>query len=216
MAQLSALREIGILIGSFIVGLLFFYVISPYSKDRKKYVMEQISSLLINMVIYVWISKILLNIDVFISDPLAILAYPSDSSAFYLASFVTALHVGWKVWRGKMQDIALLVAFVPIFLSASFTFEFIQMVWYQNSLSGIYLGLLMTLIIAFLLLQERVTGWKLSLGLMILWSLGQLVLSFILPFATVFEFIMAPWYLSILFLAFLGLYIFLYRKSVLS
>lgn len=215
MAQLEALKDVGILIGSFLVGIVFFYVISALAKDRKKYVIEQIGSLLVNMVIYIWLSKIVLNIGLFISDPLAVLAYPSDSSAFYLASLITVLHVSWKVWRKKMRDMDLLTAFVPIFLSASFVFEFIQLVWYDNQLSGVYLALLMVLIIVFLLVQERMMGWKLSLGLMIFWGLGQLVFSFALPFTTIFGYIMEPWYLVIVCLVLIGLYTFFYRKSVL-
>lgn len=210
-AQLEALKDIGIIIGSFLVGFAFFYVTSPFTKEVKKRVLDQTISMLINFVIYVWIGKILLNIGLFVRDPLAVLAYPSDSSAFYAATLLILIHIIWKVWRKKMTDTNLLVGFMPIFLAASFIYEFIQMFWFENSYSLMYIGMLTILIIIFLLVQDKIAGWQLSLYLFMLWSLGQIILSFILPFATVFSYIMSPWYLFIVLLLSIGLYFYLFR-----
>src|SRR5699024_7618078 len=215
-AQLWALEKVGVIIGSFLIGFLFFYIISPFEKKTKKHTLDQLSSLLINFVIYIWLGKIVLNLDIFVTDPLAILAYPSDSSTFYFASFLIVLQICWKVWRKKIVDTNMLVAFVPIFLVTSFVYEFIQMFWYENSYSWLYIGLLTFLIILYLLIQDKMAGWKLSLALMVLWCAGQIVLSFILPFATVFTYIMSPWYVGALLLLSAGLYIYLSRKLVAS
>lgn len=213
-AQLWALQKVGIIVGSFLVGFLFFYITSSFTKKTKKHVLDQLSSLLINFVIYIWLGKIVLNLHIFVQDPLAILAYPSDSSAFYFASVLILLHIGWKVWRKKIVDTNLLVSFVPIFLAASFMYEFIQMFWFENSYSWMYIGLLTILIIIHLLVQDKIAGWKVALLLMILWCVGQITLSFILPFATVFSYIMSPWYVGVLLLLSVGLYVYFNRKLV--
>lgn len=212
-AQLWALQKIGVIIGSFLMGFVFFYMTSPFPKKMKKSILEQLSSLLINFVIYIWVGKIILNIHVFVQDPLAILAYPSDSAAFYVASLLISLHIGWNVWRRKM-DLHILEAFVPVFLGASFIYEFVQIFWYEDRYTWLYIGLITALILFFLLVEGHVARWKLSLYIMILWCLGQMILSFVMPFATVFSYIISPWYVGALLLLIGSLFVYLNRKLV--
>src|SRR5699024_3083363 len=161
-AQLWALQKIGVIIGSFLMGFVFFYMTNPFPKKMKKSILEQLSSLLINFVIYIWVGKIILNIHVFVQDPLAILVYPSASDAFYVASLLISLHIGWNVWRRKM-DLHILEAFVPVFLGASFIYEFVQIFWYEDRYTWLYIGLITALILFFLLVEGHVARWKLSL-----------------------------------------------------
>src|SRR5699024_1243831 len=212
-AQLWALQKIGVIIGSFLMGFVFFYMTNPFHKKMKKSILEQLSSLLINFVIYIWVGKIILNIHVFVQDPLAILAYPSDSAAFYVASLLISLHIGWNVWRRKM-DLHILEAFVPVFLGASFIYEFVQIFWYEDRYTWLYIGLINALILFFLLVEGHFARWKLSLYIMILWCLGQMILSFVMPFATVFSYIISPWYVGALLLLIGSLFVYLNRKLV--
>src|SRR5690625_3372838 len=118
-----------ILIVSFIAGFIFFYVTSSLTNHVKKKQLGEITSLLIDFIILIWIGKLILNINVFIRDPLAVLAYPSNSKAFYIAVLLLILHIGYQVKRHKLEIKALLFSFVPVFLVASFVYEFIQIVW---------------------------------------------------------------------------------------
>src|SRR5690625_3616935 len=86
--------------GSFIAGFIFFYLMSALSKAKKKQQAEEVTSLLINFVIYIWIGKILLNFLTFIKDPLAVLAYPSNSHAFYISY--------WKSTRLNSSHVTIL------------------------------------------------------------------------------------------------------------
>lgn len=63
------LMSIGIIIISFVVGLIFFYMISYLSKEQRKAQIEEIVSQLINFIIFIWIGKIILNFSIFIKDP---------------------------------------------------------------------------------------------------------------------------------------------------
>ncbi|WP_010648806.1 MULTISPECIES: hypothetical protein [Oceanobacillus] len=96
MAIASKLTAIGIIALSFAVGFLSFYLLSDLTREQKKLQVEEIISQLFNFVIFIWIGKILINLSTFISDPLSILAYPSDSKSFYFAIVSIALMLLYK------------------------------------------------------------------------------------------------------------------------
>ena len=213
MASAQVLTSIAIIVLSFIIGLLFFYLTSPRSHVERKQQIEEVVSLLINFVIFIWIGKILVRFSIFMEDPLAILAYPSDSSAFYLASLFIGINIIYKMKRHQFDAESLMKTFVPVFLVSSFVYEFIEMIWQGNAYSWFYLGLLMVLILLFLVGANQLSETWMSYLLVLLWTVGQLVLTFIAPFATVFGFIMTQWYLLGLFVLFSGLFIY-HRKRV--
>lgn len=213
MASAQVLLSIAIIIISFVIGFIFFYIISPLSKEEKRKHIEELVSLLINFIIFIWVGKIIMNLAIFISDPLAVLAYPSDSSAFYIACLLIILNIIYKTKRHGFQVGSLMISFIPIFLVANFVYEFLQMIWYGSMYSWSYMALLMILIILYLMLFEkkpRKTTYLLILG----WSLGQLLLSILLPFTTVFSYILAPWFLGTILLVFLLLFLISNRKKV--
>lgn len=112
------------------------------------------------------------------------------------------------------MDLHILEAFVPVFLGASFIYEFVQIFWYEDRYTWLYIGLITALILFFLLVEGHVARWKLSLYIMILWCLGQMILSFVMPFATVFSYIISPWYVGALLLLIGSLFVYLNRKLV--
>lgn len=213
MATVQVLKAIAILIGSFIVGFIFFYSTSPLAKSSKKKLFDEMTSLLINFVIFIWVAKIVLNFNLFIKDPFAVLAYPSNSNAFYLASLFIIINVWYKVIKHKFKPETVLIAFVPIFLVSSFVFEFIQIVWVKSAYSWIYLVLLMMLVCIYALLHDRLSSVKLTSNLMLAWSLGTLVLSLTLPFTSVFGYTVSSWYLIFVSILLLVLMMYNLRKK---
>ncbi|HLS59574.1 MAG TPA: hypothetical protein VK044_00390 [Virgibacillus sp.] len=208
MASAQVLTSIAIIVMSFIIGLMFFYLTSPLSHVERKQQIEEVISLLINFVIFIWIGKIVVRFSIFIEDPLAILAYPSDSSAFYVASLLIVVNIVYKMKRHQFDAESLMRTFVPVFLVSSFVYEFIEMVWQGNVYSWLYLGLLMVLLLLFLVGSNQLSETRMSYLLVLIWTTGQLVLTFIEPFATVFGFIMTQWYLIGLLVLFSGLLIY--------
>ncbi|GAA0287343.1 hypothetical protein GGQ92_000848 [Gracilibacillus halotolerans] len=195
MAIASKLTSIGFIIGSFAIGILSYYLFAEQSKKEKKKHIEEIISQLINLVIFIWVGKILLNLSIFLSDPLSILAYPSDSSAFYFAIGLSSITFIYQSIRKKKEIIPIIEAFIPIFLISSFVYEFSQYVINDNATSFGYIILLGILIILFLFLN---VSHKL-LALVMVWSVGLLILSTIQPFVMVFGYIMEPWFIGLLF-----------------
>lgn len=212
MATTQVLVSLAIIIVSFIIGFIFFYSTSNLEKKEKKTQIEEITSLLINFVIFIWVAKVLLNLSLFIKDPFAVLAYPSNSNALYLATLFIIINIVYRIKRHQFNVQPLYISFVPIFLSASFIFEFIQIVWVKSAYSWLYLGLLMLLILVFVLLNDSVSKVKVAYNLMLAWSLGTLILALILPFTTVFGYTMTPWYLISLAVVHLILIMYNYRR----
>lgn len=210
----SAQTTIAIIVFSLSIGFLSFYLISSLPKKTKKIYMEELASQLVNLFIFIWISKVMLNFSVFIKDPLAILAYPSDSNAFYLAVFFTLITIAIKFKRHKIDVLIFSTAFTYLFLTASFVYEFTQIVWNNNTYSIKYIGLLAGLIIALVIMRGRIADYRVNIIILIGWTVGSLGLSFIMPFMMVFGYTIAPWFLVLTLLLFLLLIIIKKRKKV--
>lgn len=205
------LKAIGIIAISFVVGFIFFYMTSPLQKELKKAQLEEMFSQLVNFIIFIWVGKIILNFSIFINDPLAILAYPSNSGAFYIAILLSTILLIYKSWRNKFDVVQLVTSFLPVFLVTSFLYEFILMMLDHNTFSFGYLTLSTILLVLFLLINERLTSRNLILVILTGWSFGVLILSYTQPFVTVFGYIMAPWFI-VLFLITNLTFTFLGRK----
>lgn len=213
MATLAVLTSIGITIAGFIGAFIFFYIVSPLPTLKKKKVIEDVASLLINFVIFIWLGKILINLPLFVRDPLAVLAYPSHSYAFYLATFFTAIHLMYKVKKRDFNVRPIFVAFVPIFLVASFIYEFIQLVWNEHTWVWPYLSLLVILIIIFILSHDRISEMIGAFTLIIGWNIGKVILVIILPLTTIFGYTISIWFLLILLIINITIFLY-YRKRV--
>lgn len=211
MAMVQVLTSIGMIVLSFIIGIGVYYITSKSPKETKKKQIDEIVSQLINLVIFIWIAKVITNIGIFIKDPFAVLAYPSNAQAFYLATLLTFIFITYKVWKKEIDSLALFTTFMPVFLLASFSYEFMQMIWGNGVYSWAYLAILMVLLLAYYLMDDLVPLSTLSFSLFILWSIGKVVLGIVLPFTTVFSYIIAPWYAVILFS--IGIVLFIYHRK---
>lgn len=197
----TKLSSIAIIVISIIVGCIAFYVVSDLAKVQKKKQIETITSQLINFIIFIWLGKILVNFAIFIKDPLAVLAYPSNSSAFYLAVLGSALTLTYNAKRKQMNVLVFTHSFIQVFLVASFVYEFIQIAWHNNTYSIGYMVLLTTLLILFQLIRDRINPNTLTMIMLIGWSAGLIGLTFVQPFVTVFGYIMAPWFVGLFFIS---------------
>lgn len=215
MATISALASIAIIVISLLSGVVAFYLISDLSKMEKKKYIGELTSQLMNFVIFIWVGKILLNFSVFVRDPLTILAYPSNSSAFYLALFFSAVTIAIKSKREQIDVLSLVKSFIYVFLIGSFVYEFIQIVWNNDTYSIRYMILLAVLIIIFLFMRGRVATNMFIIIMVTGWTSGTLALAYIMPFTMVFGYTMAPWFLGLFLITFLTLMMFKKRKKML-
>jgi len=120
---------------SLIIGVIVLLWLSPFSKKQQKNVLNEINSLGILFIVFLMVSKSLLNLEVFINDPRAVLAYPSNSNAFHLALVGVGIWIIWKLVYQKqvhhMRDTG--VAWMYVFFSALFIYDFLELIWDTSS-----------------------------------------------------------------------------------
>src|SRR5690625_2997053 len=135
----TILISLGIIIIGFVIGIVFYYVIATESATKRKANIESVVSLLINFVIYIWLVKIIVNFPKFIKYPLAILAYPCNSYAFYVATIFILINLIYRKYRHQERLEPIIIAFIPIILGASFMYEFLQVDVQQYTSNKYYL-----------------------------------------------------------------------------
>ncbi|WP_199711580.1 hypothetical protein [Planomicrobium sp. Y74] len=200
MAIISKLTIILIIAISFALAFLTFYLMSNLTKEQRKQQINEITSQLVNFMLFLWLAKILLNLPLFVQDPLAVLAYPSNSEAFYLAAIFTGILVHVKTKQGKIEGGRLAHTFLQIFLAASFVYEFIQMTWRENPFSLPYLVVFGLLLALFHVLQGRMNPLNQVSIVLAAAAAGFFTINFMLPYLSIFGYIVEPWFLA-LFLA---------------
>lgn len=198
MPSITVIQSIGLLIASFLIGIGYFYIQSDRPKKTRKKQIEVVSSILINIVIYVWVGKVLVNLPKFISDPLAILAYPSNANAFYVASVLGLINIIINIKKNKIDLNTYIEAFIPIFIGASLIFEFINYIQDGTINSLMYFLLLILLIGIQLILHKKLSVVKLNLIITIIWSSVKLALSLIYSYTTIFNYLIHPIYFVII------------------
>lgn len=212
MVIASKAASIGVIIISLAIGLITFYIYSSFSKEKKKKYTEELGSQLINFIIFIWISKILLNLSLFIEDPLAVLAYPGDSGAFNLAVLFTAMLIVYKFIRNQIDLLTFADGFTHVFLIALFFYEFFQIILGDGVYSLGYLILLSILLFVFVLGRGQVKTFILLITVLIGWTIGMFILSFMYPFVTVFGYLIEPWFIILFFIGCLPIIILSERK----
>jgi hypothetical protein len=200
MVSASKLISIGIISLSIMIGLGTFYVISDLSKQKRREHIEGIVSQLINFILYIWMGKIILNFSVFIKDPLAILAYPSSSHAFYLAILFSILVNLLQSKDAHKNDPHFIESLVFVSLGTVFVYEFIQLVWNSNAYAFGTLIVVGFLLVLFISLREKIAFSTLLIVTITAWSGGMMLLAFIQPIVTLFGYIMTPWFVGLFYL----------------
>lgn len=176
MIQITALISVAILLFSFIFGILFYYFISQNDKVTKKKMIEEVMSLTINFIIFIWVGKIVVHFPKFIKDPLAILAYPSNAKSFYAATLLIIINIVYlKVKKQKMLS-EIFNAFVPIFLASSFLYEFFQIIIEDRLTNVSYLAFIFLLLVLYVAMHGKVRMSLLTMFMTYAWLIGQIVL----------------------------------------
>lgn len=204
----SRVVTIGIIAISVAVGFIVFYILSEAPKEEKKKQIDELMSLLLYFIVFIWIGKILLNFPLFIEDPLAILAYPSEANAFYLAVLFTGIIVRYKTVRNKLQLIPFANRVMFIFFATGTVYEFIQFAWNNYPYAFGNFVLFSTLFIIVFILRGR---WKKSYLLGVGWGgfvIGMYVLNIVHPYVTLFGYMMNPSFIALLFVVSFGTCIF--------
>ncbi|MCC4723565.1 hypothetical protein [Salinicoccus sp. RF5] len=199
MVVTNVMLSMIIILISFIAGFAIYYIFTEEDHREKMKTLEDISSVLINFVLFIWLSKVILNFPAFISEPLTILAYPGSAETFYLAFIFSSVLFMYQHKRRKADRGGFIKAFTMVFLLSSMVYELIQFLWNNDDGSFGYLLLLSGLLIIFLVLEKRTGLRMLTLLLITLWSGGMMLLILLYPVVTVFGYIMQPGFIALFF-----------------
>lgn len=198
MPSIAVLLDLAILVISFVMGVIVYYFIATDPKEAKKKQLEDVISLTINFVIYIWIGKILINIEKFIKDPLSILAYPSNSHAVYVATVFIIINLFYRKIRHNERISTIIFTFIPVFIISSFVFEFFQLTVDGRLYNLYYLLFLSLLSVSYILLFGKISIQKQSYVFGLILLIGQLLLS-TLNKATIFGYrLSAIYFVSLL------------------
>lgn len=198
MQYTQVLTSIGILIVSFLAGIVFLYTVSSKPRDEKKQEVNTLISFVINFVLFIWAGKVLVNLPLLFSDPLVVLARPSDSKAFYVAVSLLVLNVIYHKVRLKLNVRALFHAFLLFFISASFMYEFIKITFSGNTSTWEYLVLLLILLVGMTMLEAKIKQTTLIYIVGGTWLLGQLILGALFSQIVIFTYLISPLFIIIL------------------
>ena len=210
MAMASLPMSIGMFIFSIGVGFFAYYIMNDEPKATKKKYMNEVLGQIINIVIYIWIAKVILNFSIVITDPLAILSYPSDANAFYIAILCSAITIVTLLKRRKLSMALFMHAFIHIFLIASFVYELIHIVWNDYTYQIGYFTLITLLIIALISLSDNVPLYWLNIGMILAWTIGSFGLIMNLPIVMVFGYTMMPGFF--IFITMITLFFIMYQN----
>ncbi|WP_192892934.1 hypothetical protein [Planococcus salinus] len=197
MIVASKFLSIFVIVISVAAGIASFYLLDAASKEQKKKRIETIISQLVNFVLFLWLAKILLNLSLFIQDPLAVLAYPADSSAFYLAVLFSFGLIFYQSRKGTIQAFLFVQSIIYVLVTAAFVYEFIQLIWFDNSLSVGNLVLMALLLLLFFFFKERISPSSLFIVVLAAFGIGMGALHLLQPYMAIFGFLMAPWFIGV-------------------
>ncbi|WP_052255052.1 hypothetical protein [Salinicoccus sp. YB14-2] len=179
-------------------GSVIYMLMNDSVKSEKKKTLEALMSQFINLIIFIYIIKIILNLHIFLADPLAVLAYPSDSTVFYSAIVLTAFVIIYKNSKGKLDLKGFLDGMITLFLTSSMMYEFIYFLIYSDTSAFVYFLALAFIFLVFYVLYNRIIKKNLMITAVALWGVVIIILSAVYSTATVFDYTMRPWFAVLL------------------
>ncbi|WP_040226903.1 hypothetical protein [Bhargavaea cecembensis] len=153
--------------------------------------MGQAASVLADFVIFLWVGKIVLNIGLFVRDPVSVLAYPAGSSAFYVSAALTAVSARFR-WRREPPPAGFFAFLLRALFLSAFFFEFAGYFPDRHgaALPNLLLyGVLSAVSVAVPLREIRFVRWA-----ALLWGAGVAVVAMASPLVTLFGFVLSPWF----------------------
>lgn len=185
MVITSALITVVVLVISYGIGALYYYFLQDGSTGEKRKQLDQTTSIVINFVIFIWLGKIATHLPIFVRDPLAVLAYPSNQVAFYVATFFFIVYFLIQTKREKIIGEDVFPVVIPVLFVTQFVYELIQFLYMKEKSALPLVIFLAVLVIIDLFLKER-TKRRIERLLFSVWLLGLAVFSFMSTYPTLF------------------------------
>ncbi|SDC32098.1 hypothetical protein SAMN05421734_106139 [Pelagirhabdus alkalitolerans] len=193
------------------LGVGFFWFTSPFETHLKKRHLNYLVDLIITFIIAMIISKMILHIELVFTDPIAVLAYPSDSRAFYMATAVLFIFIYRHIKQGNYNGGEFLNTSVRFILSAHFFSLFGSLILTTQYVSIVQLSIHLLLLMA-IVIWPKVFDHHFMAVIVIVWGLGQ-------AFASLFDtMVLFGFYVSSIYYVLIGLiglvYIYVVKRKL--
>lgn len=189
---------------SFLLGAGVYFIVIQGEAKMKWQAIEDVFSFIINVILYMWLAKILLHLQMFIQDPFALLAYPSTRQAFYIGVALAVIHSVYKGWKKGEFSTALYDAFVPIFIFSSFIYEFMQLIERKSNYELPYVITLAVVLLYYVFIGAKMSASLRSYTTALLWLVGVFILQWIMPVVTMYQYRITIPFIVIVLLAHVG------------
>jgi len=187
----NAIEHIVILIISFIVGVGGYIGMNkePFQQQKKR--LDWLLSIVIQLVIYIWLAKVLVLFNIAIKDPFAVLAYPSNATMLYLALIFTGIHIAVHIKKDVLSGREMIQVFVPVLISTHFVYSCIQLYQTERTAFLIQAGIGVLLILIYVVM-EKLHQAEGSLMLFMVWSFGNGLIAVMYKHFTLFGYTISP------------------------
>ncbi|MGM0523645.1 MAG: hypothetical protein ACQER2_06345 [Bacillota bacterium] len=164
-------------------GLLFYYT-SPYEQALKKLHSNKLLDIVLYTMIFTIVAKVILNMSLFFDDPVAVLAYPSDSTAFYLATGGVIIVMAWSLVKARTELVPLIDSLFRLIVGSQFVQLFLTLTLTTYYVSMIQLGLLFVTLLLLVFLTKQPLNIMTQASIIGVYTMGAFGLSFIetMPF----------------------------------
>ncbi|GEM03622.1 hypothetical protein HMI01_06100 [Halolactibacillus miurensis] len=160
-------------------GALFFYYTSPHDKALKKIHSNKILDGVLYTMIFTIVAKVILNLPLFIDDPVAVLAYPSGSSALYLALVGVVGVLAWSLNKEAIRHHPFMDSLFRFIVGSQFVQLFLTLTVTTYHVSIYQLGLLFITLLLLVLLTKTQLALPKLIGLIAFYSVTSFGLYFI-------------------------------------
>lgn len=191
MIWTHVIEHVAILICSFAVGIAVYFLMSRAPMKEKKARVNWLVSIVIQLVIYVWIAKALMQFSTLIKDPLAVLAYPSNATIFYIALLFLAMHLWIHIKKNVLSVEHMIEVFVPVFIHAQFVYQCVQLMQTERIAYLVSAFITLVLIVIYIAVEKIHTPSGYGL-LFFVWALGSIILSLLFTHNVLFGYTVSP------------------------
>lgn len=213
MPSTTILMTIGILICSLIVGIGFYYVTNKSNRKEKKRQIDQFLSYAINFILFIWAGKVILQLPLFFQDPLAVLAYPSDSRSVYIATILLIIQITYHILRKQLHILTLIETTIPIFIATVFMHEFLQLMIEGNRYGIPHLILMTALLFLYLFLHDKQSIRRNTMGIIAIFCFAHISFYIVYSYTTVFDYMLHPIYFLSIFVLSVGLFLYDWQRN---
>lgn len=213
MVYTDVLASVITCVVSYMVAWAIFDVLSHEARLTRRATLSAVTSEIMNIVILIWLAKIVTHVDILVYDPEVVLVYPCEAQHLYMALFVEGLWLAYRVWKGRLDLTRFMSVAIPVVLMMSMINEAIHVVRHTSANSIVYLIILVILWLTWLTLASRTPVWLWTHVLVLCWLSSMFTIQLCLAQVTFFGYAVHTTPLILAVVALIINFVIVYRKE---